>query len=149
MKKGRKVKITLKSLSAAPGEVPDIIELMTEGELYPVTDENGRHGWAVSYEESDVTGFEGSTAVVTCYGDDLASMVRKGNAEANLIIERNRKHHCHYSTEYGSMLIGVYTHRIINRLGDDGGELYFKYTIDANSVLLTDNEVYLEITPIE
>ena len=145
LKNGKNIKITLKSLSTPTGEAPDVIELITEGTLRSVTDAEGRNGWEISYFDSEATGFQGSETIVSCFGEELASMIRKGSTESNLIIEKGRKHHCHYGTEYGSMMIGIYTHRIINRLSESGGELYFKYTIDVNSVLISDNEVYMEI----
>lgn len=146
MASSKKVKITMKSVSTPAGENPDIMELITDGTLRPV-ESDGVQGWEISYADSEATGFAGSTTTVSCYGEELASMVRSGSAESNLIIEKERKHHCHYGTEYGSMMIGIYTHRIINRMTEDGGEIYFKYTIDVNSVLISDNEVYMLVTP--
>ncbi len=142
----KKVDIIMKSVCAAAGQLPDIIELRTEGKYRPVVSPDGKSGWEITYEDTETTGFAGSTTVITCYGSEYASMERSGNAQTNLIIESTRKHHCHYGTEYGDMMIGIYTHKIINRLTDDGGELYFKYTIDANSVLLSNNEIYISVS---
>ncbi len=135
----------MKSISKPAGELPDIIELITDGTLRPAS-RDGKDGWEISYDDTEATGFAGSSTTVACFGEDYASMTRSGNAETNLIIEKDRKHHCHYGTEYGSMLMGIYTHKIINRITDEGGELYFKYTIDINSVLISENEVYMQIS---
>ena len=140
----KKVTITMKSVSAACGSSPDVIELITDGTLSEIT-MNDEKGWAISYEDSEATGFAGAITTVSCFGERLASMKRTGAAESHLIIENGRRHHCHYGTEYGEMLMGISTSRIINRMTADGGELYFKYSIDINSALVSENEVYLEV----
>ncbi|MBR4224049.1 MAG: DUF1934 family protein, partial [Oscillospiraceae bacterium] len=73
-----KVDIVLKSLSAPPGERPDAMELITEGELHPAS-EDGRSGWEIIYSDSEVTGFENSTTVVRAFGTDMVSMHRDGD----------------------------------------------------------------------
>lgn len=148
MENSRKVKICMKTVSTQVGDKPDVIELITEGEYSPAVHEDGTEGWAVEYKDSEATGYEGSTTTVSIFGDSYASMIRRGSTETDFIIEKGRKHHCHYGTPYGSMLIGVYAHRIINRVDENGGELYFKYVIDVNSVLVSENEVYLQIIPV-
>ena len=140
-----KVSINLKSVSCTVGAEPDVMEFMTEGTLSPANDD-GRTGWELSYNDSELTGFTGSTTKVKCFGRDLVSMSRTGVFDQNLIIEYGKKHHCDYDTEYGRMVLGIYTHSIINRLTEDGGELYFRYTIDANGSMVSENEVLLEVS---
>lgn len=142
--KSKKVSITMKSISDTNSGSPDVIELITSGTMKPITMGNAE-GWEISYEDSEATGFAGSVTTVSCIGEMLASMKRTGSAESHLIMEKGRRHHCHYSTEYGDMLLGISTTRIINRMTENGGELYFKYTIDINSSLVSENEVYLNV----
>mgnify|MGYP002672276542 FL=1 len=143
--KAKKVTITLKSISDSGHGAPDIMELITEGTFKPIKLGNA-DGWEISYEDSEATGFAGSTTTVTCIGDELASMRRSGSADSHLVIEKDRRHHCHYGTEYGDMLLGISASRIINRLSEDGGVLYFKYTIDINSAFVSENEIYFEVS---
>ena len=65
------------------------------------------------------------------------------------IVEKGKKHHCHYVTPYGEMMVGIYTHEIKNELNEHGGKLYMKYTVDINSSYISDNEIYMEIKVIE
>lgn len=146
MKQHKKVKITMKSVSTPSGCESDVIELITDGTMRAV-EQDGRIGWAISYTDSEATGYAGSVTTVSCFGDSMATMERSGSTEAQLIIEKERKHHCHYGTEYGDMLMGIYTQRIINHMTEDGGDIYFKYTIDINSVLISENEIYMQVTP--
>lgn len=143
--KAKKVTITLKSISDSGHGTPDIMELITEGTFKPIKLGNA-DGWEISYEDSEATGFAGSTTTVTCIGDELASMRRSGSADSHLVIEKDRRHHCHYGTEYGDMLLGISASRIINRLSEEGGVLYFKYTIDINSAFVSENEIYFEVS---
>lgn len=143
--KAKKVTITLKSISDSGHGAPDIMELITEGTYKPVKLGNA-DGWEISYEDSEATGFAGSTTTVTCIGNELASMRRSGSDDSHLVIEKDRRHHCHYGTEYGDMLLGISASRIINRLSEEGGVLYFKYTIDINSAFVSENEIYFEVS---
>ena len=143
--KAKKVTITLKSISDSGHGAPDIMELITEGTFKPIKLGNA-DGWEISYEDSEATGFAGSTTTVTCIGDELASMRRSGSADSHLVIEKDRRHHCHYGTEYGDMLLGISASRIINRLSEEGGVLYFKYTIDITSAIVSENEIYFEVS---
>ena len=142
--KGKKVTITMKSVSDPVGETPDIIELITEGTLRELK-EGGANGWEISYNDSEATGFEGAVTTVSCIGEELASMTRSGAYETKLIIEKDRRHHCSYGTQFGQFLMGISATRIINRMTENGGELYFKYTIDVNSALISENEVYMSV----
>ena len=75
----------------------------------------------------------------------MVTMTRSGKAISSLFIEKGKKHHCHYGTEYGEMLLGISASRIVNNMTEDGGDMYFKYTIDVNSALVSENEIYLNV----
>ncbi|MBQ8568034.1 MAG: DUF1934 domain-containing protein [Oscillospiraceae bacterium] len=136
----KKVMITMKSIQIADNDRSES-ELVTEGTYY-VT-EDGTH--KICYDESEATGYEGSTTVLTCIGNKYASMERRGTAPALLIIEKDKKHHCHYGTPFGEFMVGVYAHKIDNRLDEQGGDLYFRYTLDVNSTFISDNEIYIKV----
>lgn len=99
----------------------------------------------ISYEDTEATGFEGS--VTTLQIDEngcSACIIRKGTANSVLSLEKGKKHFCQYSTPYGSMQIGIYTHTIDNSISENG-RLYLKYTLDINSAYLSDNEIIMTI----
>lgn len=115
--------------------------LITEG-TYGSDEENS---FLISYKDSDATGFNGSVTEISVKGNSLASIIRTGTANSDLVIEPGKKHHCHYETPYGEMAVGIYTHSIKNDLDSDGGRLYMKYTIDVNSSYMSDNEIIMNI----
>lgn len=135
----RAVMIKMRSVQTVDGESSEV-ELITKGSL---SSENGKI--QVTYEDSEATGFENSVTLIEVEGQRLASVSRIGSAPSNLILEINKKHHCHYGTPYGDMMVGIYAHRIENGLTEDGGHLYMKYTIDINSSYISDNEIIMDV----
>lgn len=115
-------------------------ELLTDAEYGK---EDGM--WKITYADSDATGFEGSVTSITADGNRTVSIVRSGTANSNLMIETGKKHYCLYGTPFGEITVGIFTHKIDNRLDENGGTLYLKYTIDVNSSYVSDNEMYLDI----
>lgn len=134
-----KVEIVLRSVQRNEEEENET-ELRTEG-----TYEQNGTTWCVSYEESEVTGFEGSTTEITGTDGHCVSIVRTGAANSNLMIETGKKHYCIYGTPFGDITVGVFTHKIEDHLTADGGQLYLRYTLDANASFLSENEIYLQI----
>lgn len=131
--------INLRSIQTADGENSEI-ELVTEGILRPI---NG--GFEIEYDESETTGYENSTTVITCLGNSFASLTRSGSVSSELVLEIGKKHHCYYETPFGSMMVGIFTKAIENSLTENGGELLLRYTIDVNSAYVSDNEVILSV----
>ncbi len=118
-------------------------ELITSGS-YKTDDDN----FVISYLDSEATGFEGSETEISVKGSSLASIIRRGTSSSDLVIEPGKKHHCHYSTPYGDMVIGIYTHALENKLDKNGGSLYMKYTIDINTSYMSDNEIIMNVKAI-
>lgn len=136
----RKIFLTLKSVNWIKKESTST-ELNSEGVLRLL--DNG--DIEISYEESEATGFKGSTTFITASGNNIVYMKRVGTAPSLLTIENGKKHLCQYGTPYGNINMGISTHTIDNKLTFDGGDLYFKYTIDVNGSYVSDNEIFLHI----
>lgn len=115
-------------------------ELITSGNFRQSGEE-----FLISYQDSAATGFEGSETEISVTGSKIASIVRKGSLSSSLIIEPGKRHHCHYFTPYGNIVIGIYAHELKNELSENGGNLYMKYTIDVNTSYLSDNEIIMNI----
>ena len=77
--------------------------------------------------------------------DRKVTLSRSGAAKAQLIIERGVRHQCHYDTGYGPMMIGVSGDRVVSELGDHGGRLEFAYSLDVNTLLASENAVYINV----
>ena len=75
--------------------------------------------------------------------NDRVTLSRSGASKSQLIIERGVRHQCHYDTGYGAMTIGVSGDRIVSHLDDNGGRLEFAYSLDVNTLLASENAVYI------
>lgn len=137
----QRIQLKLRSVLEADDERTET-ELLTDGTI----EKNGS-SFVISYEESDATGFDGATTTITADGEKVVSILRRGTANSNLVIETGKKHYCLYGTPYGELTVGIFTHKISNTLFENGGSLYLKYTIDVNSAYMSDNEIYLDVYP--
>ena len=122
----KNVCITIKSTQTVDEE-KDTTELFTFGAM-----EQFDGGFRLHYDESEATGFEGSSVTLEV-SDNMVTMTRSGKVISSLFIEKGKKHHCHYGTEFGDFMIGVCTDEIKNELKSTGGDVYLRYTLDINS----------------
>ncbi len=120
----------------------DVIELFTTGTYYK---KSGRYH--ICYDESEATGFEGSrTTLMVDERNALVAMERTGgNANSQLIVQRGVRHQCHYDTGMGDIILGVLGSSIKSTLNDTGGNLFFKYSLDINTMYQSSNEMYIHI----
>lgn len=132
--------MTLKSVQY---EVGEIFESVLDTEVDYSIDRNGDR--IIEYTESEATGMEGSEMQLRISPDDMVSIVRSGAFNTHLVIEQGRKHFCHYDTPFGEFAVGVAAKWIRNHLTDEGGSLKLRYTVDADSTLLTDNEIEIAV----
>ena len=139
-KETKKVCINIKSIQTADGD-SDSTDLFTYGELSPM--ENNA-GYTVIYEENGTTGYEGSTVTLEIT-KQWVRMIRTGTALSDLMIEKDKKHHCHYGTPYGDIMVGISANHIKTDVTENGGSVYLKYTIDINSSFMSENEMYINI----
>ena len=131
--------INIKGIYNMEGE-KEVIELMTTGRFY----KRGGH-YYISYDESEATGFEGSKTTLKIENEDRITLLRSGASRSQLIIEQGIRHQCYYNVGHSSMMIGVLGDKIKSCLNDSGGKLEFKYSLDINTSLASENEVYIDI----
>lgn len=118
----------------------DSIELFTTGSFYK---RNGHY--YIAYDESEMTGFEGARTVLKVEDGSRVTLTRTGSARSQLIVERGVRHQCHYDTGMGPMMIGVSGDRIVSGLTDAGGKLEFAYSLDINTLLASENSVFINV----
>ncbi len=85
------------------------------------------------------------TSILKIDGGNRVTLMRGGEDSTRLILERGKRHLCQYDTEYGNMMIGVFTSRVQSELDDLGGKLEVSYTLDINSSLSSQNEIFITI----
>lgn len=121
------VLITMKTKQITPDDEEET-ELMTAG-----TCERKDGVLTLSYEDTDATGFAGSTTTVQVANESLVTILRTGTANSNLTLELGKKHFCLYQTPFGAMTIGVQAKRLLCELEENSGVVEMEYTIDMNA----------------
>jgi uncharacterized beta-barrel protein YwiB (DUF1934 family) len=99
----------------------NVIELVTEGTFVK---KNGKY--YVIYEESELSGMEGSTTTLKIDGEDRVNIRRFGSAKADMIFEKGKTHSTGYETPYGLMEMNITTHRISVSVKEEIPEIFVK-----------------------
>ena len=98
----------------------------------------------IRYRDTAATGFEGSET--TLHVDpDMVTMIRTGEYSSSLILEKGRRHTCHYGTPYGDLPLGINTTKLENGLTDTGGTLDFSFSLDLNANLFAATELKITV----
>ncbi len=116
-----------------------LMELRTQGTL---TCEDGRV--TLSYDETELTGMEGSTTQVSFSPDapQIVTMLRSGTVKAALVFEQRVRHICVYDTPVMPLELCIYARKVENHLTMDGGNITLDYLVefhgsDAERTLFT------------
>lgn len=118
----------------------DTVRLMTRGSFT----RRGGH-FFIRYRESEATGYEGNITTVKVEDGNKVSMLRRGTTPSELVVERGRRHVCHYDSGYGVLSLGVAADEIDNALTEHGGQLTFSYTLDSGNAHLSHNQVVITV----
>ena len=102
---------------------PDATELMTEGVMEVLED-----GYRISYEESELTGMEGTTTTFTVAGPRVV-LTRSGSVNSQMVFEEGKQHTSLYETPFGELSIDIQTSRLLHNLTERGGLMEIKYSI--------------------
>lgn len=135
----KEVYISIKGVQVVDN-TPDVTELFTQGSFYKKND-----CYYIAYDETKTTGYDNSKTVLRIDGTKKVTLLRSGNTKSHLIIENGQRNVGHYGTTEGDMMIGVYAKEITNSLTDDGGDVYFRYDLDVNATLISENEVFVNV----
>lgn len=133
------VVISIKGIYAGE-EDTDSLELVTQGQFCRRKD-----SYYIRYRESAATGYENCVTTLKVDGSDCVTISRTGAAQTSLIIEKNRRHLCHYNTGVGAFTVGVFSNSIESDLTDEGGRLHFQYTLDVNASFASENDVEIRV----
>ena len=136
--------IRIKSRIEQDGETAGI-ELMTRGNF---ARRNG--SYFISYQETETTGYAGCTTTLKVAEDQSkVTLLRYGQANTQLTVERGRRHVCHYETTYGSMSMGVTADEIVSQLTEKGGTVKFSYLLDSgSSEVISKNSLEITVTHV-
>lgn len=135
----KEVIITIQSSQSVDGEPAQPAELISLGSY---SYEPGRI--RLSYMESELTGLEG-TRTEFSVGEDEIVMDRSGTVTSRMVFNRRQKHHFLYETPYGTLSMGLDTHRIEIGLGETGGSMGIEYDLSFENVLISRNKIFVTV----
>lgn len=98
----------------------------------------------IKYRDSAATGFEGSETTLHVK-PDMVTMVRTGEYASSLILEKGKRHTCHYGTPAGDLPLGINTTKFESSLTDTGGTLDFSFSLDLNANLFAATELKITV----
>lgn len=119
----------------------DVIEVTTIGKY---AERDGKKLiMYTEYDNDDI--YNKRSSVIKVDTDHTVTISRSSPYPSRLILQKGKRHQCHYSTPAGSLLIGVFTDKVNSTLTANGGRLEVSYTLDFNGDLASKNEFIIEI----
>lgn len=120
-------------------EGEDKIELVTKGRF---AEKDGKY--YIIYEESEVTGFEGTTTTIKVSKDKM-TLTRRGRFNSRMEFVKGEKRLCNYPTPYGAIPVAVDPLLLEANLGSGGGTVDVTYLLDLSNQLYAKNQLKLKV----
>ena len=124
--------IKIEDLHLAEGE-EESSELMIVGTAAFYGD-----SYKIRYKETDDQ-FKNSYVTLSVENGSKVTMHRSGDYTTVMVMEKNKRHSCVYNTPAGSFTMGIYTSDVVSDMDESGGTLTFRYTLDVNNNLISEN----------
>ena len=135
----REVVLSLKGQQTYMGQEPDVIELVTDGQLEKLPD-----GWKLSYEETALTGLEG-VHTTFLLEEGCVTLTRTGKLNSQMVFREGITHDSLYQMEFGALMISVCATSIRWDLSENGGVVDLKYKIEIEQSAAGYVDYHLEI----
>ena len=136
--------ISIQGKQSFEAQGDDTIELVTEGCLEP----DGDDGYTLSYQESELTGLEGTLTTFQIEPERI-TLMRVGEFNSQMVFQEGRRHMSMYNTPYGAMTIGVNTRHLLSELTDRGGEIEIDYAIEIDHSVAGRNTFQINVKEAE
>jgi uncharacterized beta-barrel protein YwiB (DUF1934 family) len=136
------VLLTIRSEQHYEDMEPDSIELMTEGTLTLT----GEGGMVLSYQESELTGLEGTTTAFEIRGAQVI-LTRTGSVNSQMVFEEGRQHTSLYETPFGELAVDIQTSRLRHSLTERGGLMDLRYSISVDHTVTGRNAFRIRVRP--
>ncbi len=139
--------------SGGVNEAIDRLDLYTEGKLIRAwlrgPDGNTVETVAISYDESELSGMEGSNTTITYRADDpgLVTMLRRGTVRTSMSFRAHHRTVCAYETPYMPFMIGIHGITVDNRL-DNEGTLTLDYITEVMGAHAERCTLHMTVQPI-
>ena len=133
------VVLSIRGTQRYVGQEPEVIELVTEGEL-----ECSNGGWDLRYEESDLTGLRGVTTTFRIEPEKV-TLKRTGSLKSEMVFQEGVSHNSLYEMEFGALMLTVRAQRVMFDLSEEGGMVDLIYGIEIEQNAAGEIDYHLEI----
>lgn len=122
------------------GVDPNDTELVTEGTMTIADDGE----IVLAYEETELTGMEGTTTRFTIRGD-VVTLDRIGTVASQMIFQLGRPHSSIYHTPWGDLLVDISTSQLRHRINEHGGLMEIRYSIAVEHQVTGRNQFKIRV----
>ena len=103
-------------------------------------------GLLLRYEESALTGMEGTTTTFELRGPQVR-LIRTGKVNSQMVFEEGRQHTSLYETPFGELSVDIQTSFLRHNLTERGGILEIKYSIAVEHTATGKNLFKIRVRP--
>ena len=135
--------ISISNIQGCEQDDEEQLEFTTDGYYYY---EDGVG--CLSYEESEVTGLEGTRTSMIVMPDQVV-VDRDGLITSRMVFKEGTKNSFLYETPYGKATMGIDTRRIRRSLDENGGQVEIDYVVDVEHAVVTRNRFQITVTQTE
>ena len=118
----KKAVISLRSFNDLDKD--DVIEVVTPGEFFVTED-----GFKAVYEETEISGMNGTTTTLTML-DDALLPESEGSTSAKMDFKKGETSISLYNTPYGVLDLQIHTEYLDVDINENGGDIVAKYSME-------------------
>ena len=100
----------------------------------------------LSYQESELTGLEGTTTAFEIR-DAQVILTRTGSVNSQMVFEEGRQHTSLYETPFGELAVDIQTSRLRHSLTERGGLMDLRYSISVDHTVTGRNAFRIRVRP--
>lgn len=136
----KKANIAISSMQM--NDKDQVVEVITPGSFEILED-----GFKATYEESEISGMQGTVTTVTIDSEKI-TLERKGSTETVMVFENSGSNVCLYSTPYGVLEMTTNTKKLDINIDENGGKVRIEYDLVVSNQDAIQTSLNLEIKVI-
>lgn len=139
----KEVLLSIRGLQFEGGNDTNDLETVTAAEYYKKNDSH-----YVIYDEA-TEGFDATTKNVIKWNEKMLDMTKRGLVNAHMVFEESKKIMTDYRTPFGSILIGIDTHKIQVEEENEKIRVHVDYALEVNYEYLADCKICMNVSAKE
>ena len=137
----QKVLVRIRSEQQYEDQTPDVSEFMTVGTM-----EQTPKGICISYEETELTGLQGTTTTFSMEKDRIV-LKREGALRSEMIFAVNQEHRSLYDMGMGALMITVRTIVLVQAMDASGGFADVIYDVIIEEGIMGQVRYHIDVVP--